>query len=298
MNWLFFALLSPAVFTVVNFVDKYVVERAVPNPRGIVIFVGFLTVIAGTIFWLIAGFPILPLPDAAVIMGGGVLALLAAVFYFNAMTQEAASNIIVFLQMTPVVVLTLSFIFLGETLGIEKLLGFALILCAAVGVSLRLGEVEVRFSPALLLILGAASFHGTSLVLFKFVTNKWEFAEVLAYESWGVSIGSVLLYLFYPTARRAFHYNLRHMKRSGYVVLGLNESLFMCARTIGFLAISLGSPTLVAVLGGTGIFYGIFLGWGLTLFAPAVFKEDITRANLLRKGVLAVMLFIGIILVN
>jgi hypothetical protein len=42
----------------------------------------------------------------------------------------------------------------------------------------------------------------------------------------------------------------------------------------------------------------VVFGAILTTLAPAIFKEDISRANLMRKGALAVVLFGGIVLVS
>ena len=38
MNWLFYALLSPAIYTVVIYVDRYIVEREIPRPLAIPIY--------------------------------------------------------------------------------------------------------------------------------------------------------------------------------------------------------------------------------------------------------------------
>jgi drug/metabolite transporter (DMT)-like permease len=298
MNWLLFALLAPAVYTIVNFTDKYLVEREVPDPRGMVIFTAILSVVSGTLFWVLAGFPIPKPTDALLMMGIGMLIVVAAYFYFAAMTREAASSVIVFLQMTPIAVLVLSFLFLGEKLSGDVLLGFALILGAAVGVSLQQTGGRFKLSPAFFFALVTVVGDSSGKVLFKFVSDDLPFLQIVSFESWGVAFGGLVLYLASPTVRGAFHHNLRTMHKRGFAAVALNETFYVTAKTLSFLAISLGSATLTTVLGGTGVFYGILLGWGLTLLYPLTFKEDISRANLLRKGVLAAVLFVGIILVN
>ena len=298
MNWLFFALLAPALYTTVNFTDKYLVEREVPDPRGLVIFTAILSVISATLFWILAGFPIPKPLDALLMMGIGMLTVVAAYFYFGAMSREAASSVIVFLQMVPIVVLVLSFLLLGEKLSLQVLLGFVLILGAAVGVSLQQSGATFKLSPAFYLAMVTVVGDGAAKVLFKFVSGDLPFLQILSFESWGVAFGGLVLYLASSTVRGAFHHNVRTMPKRGFAAVALNETFYVTAKTLSFTAISLGSATLTTVLGGTGVFYGILLGWGLTILYPLTFKEDISRANLLRKGVLAGVLFVGIVLVN
>lgn len=298
MSWIVFALLSPAVYTLVNFVDKYIVEREVPDPRGIIIFTAILSAVSGTLFWLLGGRPLLDSHDAALVMLTGALTVGAAIFYFMAMSREAASNIILFLQMTPVVVFVLSLLFLGESLEAKKVVGFVMILGAAVAVSHKPGMGRFKLSAAFFLICGTALFQGTAFVLFDFVSGSLPFLTVLAYESWGIALGGVLVYVLVPPVRRAFNQDIAQMRRLGIAVIAINESFFIVAKTLAFIAITLGSATLVSALSSAGIFLGIVYGLALSLVAPHIFKENISRANLARKGFLASILFVGILMVN
>ncbi|HEX2907080.1 MAG TPA: EamA family transporter [Phototrophicaceae bacterium] len=136
MSWLVFALLSPAVFTVVNFVDKYIVEHEVRDTRAMPIYASVMALIAGCVLWVLTGFPLLSLHDTLLILLTGAISNWASALYFKALTYEDTSKIIVLMQMQPVMVLILSAIFLGEIITGEQLLGFALILGAAIGTSL------------------------------------------------------------------------------------------------------------------------------------------------------------------
>ncbi len=146
MNWLFYALLSPALYTIVNFTDKYIIEREIPDYRGMPIFTALTGFLTGTIVWVVGGTPLLNMQDSGLILFTGMLTVWGAVLYFTAVPDEAASNLIVLFQMTPVMVLIMSLIFLQESLMPEQLLGFALILAAAVGVSFKRGGGNFHLS--------------------------------------------------------------------------------------------------------------------------------------------------------
>lgn len=294
MSWLVFALLSPVVYTLVNFIDKYIVEREVPDANGIIIFTAILSTISGTIFWLLGGRPLLDPADTLLVMLTGMLTVGAALFYFLAMSREAASNIILFLQLTPIVVFILSLLFLGETLELREVVGFVLIIGAALAASHKPGAGRFRLSTAFFLICGTAVCQGIAFVLFDFVAANLPFLTAAAYESWGIAIGGLLVYLLVPPVRRGFNKNISSMRRFGIGMIAINETFFITAKTLGFIAITLGSATLVSVISSTGVFLGIVYGLVLTLAAPSIFKENISWANLTRKGILASILFVGI----
>ena len=73
MNWIFFALLAPAVFSVVNFTDKYIVEKEVKNYNGMPIYQTLMGLIIGTLFWIINGYPVLSIRDASIVIFTGIL---------------------------------------------------------------------------------------------------------------------------------------------------------------------------------------------------------------------------------
>jgi drug/metabolite transporter (DMT)-like permease len=298
MNWLFFALLAPALYTTVNFVDKYIVERQIPDYRAMVIFTAILSLIAGILFWIVTGFPLLSPQDAALMLLAGMLRSLAGLLYFAAMSRDDASNIVIFLQMTPLMVLGMSSIFLQERLTQEQLLGFVMIFTAGIGLALKRGGGAIRFSPGFFFIIGVAFLEGATLVFFKFITESLSFSKIISYESWGIALGGLIIYLTVPAIRRAFNTSVTTMSRRGIGAIFGNESLFIVAKTTSFVAVSLGPVTLVSVLSSTSLFFAIIAGWLLTLYSSATYQEDISRANLLRKGVLVSILFVGIWLVN
>jgi uncharacterized membrane protein len=298
MNWLFYALLSPALLTVVQFLDKYIVERAVPDHRGLPIFTGLLSLIVGTLFWLFGGMPTLSAHDALLLMLSGALTIIGAVLYFRAVSLTSASEIIIILQISPVIVLILSFLFLSEALTAPQLIGFLLIFGAALGATFQPGTTRLRLSTAFWLVMGVNLLSAISFIIVKLTSHPATFVEIISYEGWGAALGGMLLYLLTPTIRHAFHHDLAAITRRTLGTLVMNETLFVIAKALGFFAAVLGSASLVSVLASSQIFLGIAFGWALMSFAPAVFREDIRRSSLIRKGLFAVVLFAGVVLLS
>nr|MBA3869332.1 hypothetical protein [Anaerolineae bacterium] len=136
-----------------------------------------------------------------------------------------------------------------------------------------------------------------SVVMFKFVAGGDHFERFLPYESWGLALGGLLIYLLVRPVRVAFHESLRTIPRKALAIIAVNETIFLCAKLLTLAAVALGPAALVSVLGGTQVFFGVIAGWILTMIAPSVYNENIARSELLRKGLVAIVLFIGIALV-
>jgi drug/metabolite transporter (DMT)-like permease len=297
-NWLFYALLAPVIFTVVNFIDKFLVHRHVPNPLAMSTYVAITSLLSGTIVWLLTGRPTLELDSIVLIFLTGSLLSVAAVIYFVAMSREEASRIIVLNQLIPIFVLALSFIFIREPITGEQLIGFFLILAAAIGVSVAQGEGVIKMSPAFFLMLISTGLTAINIILIDHITRDIPVTTVLSYEAWGIGLSSFVLYLIYPPIRRAFHQNLQEIHKPVIGLILVGESLYIVSKLATFMAISLGVAALVSVLASTQVFLGILAGWALTILAPTIFKEDISRSGLAAKGVLAAVMFAGLLMVS
>lgn len=297
-NWLYLALLAPAVYTVVNFVDKYVVEHKVKDYRGMPIYGSIVGLVVGTLFWIAVGFPFLPLFDAVLVISTGVLTLFGYALYFNALSKSQTSYVIGLFQLIPLITLALSFIFLSERINGSQFVGFLMVLLTVLSLSINKEKKKFKFDSAFYLVLISDVFFAFANIILKFAITADSFTKIFSYESWGIALGGLILWLVFPTVRKAF---LKTTKTVGTKVLGimfLNEFIFIISKVITFLAIALGPVALVSVLGGTQVFYGILYGFILTIVAPKIFHEDISKGGLTKKIILMSLMFAGIWLIH
>lgn len=295
--WLFLALLAPAIYTVVNFIDKYVVEDKVDDYRGMPIYAAVVALVFGTSFWFAMGRPVLSFQDAALVVGSGMLTMYGFALYFRVISQNHTSLVIMLLQLTPVFSLVLSFLVLGEIITLRQFIGFLLVLASVMAVSVKRGAKVLELSSAFYQILVADIIFAITGVLIKFTINANSLAKIVSYESWGIFLGGLTLFLLFPTVRHAFLTSFKSVGKPVLVILFFNEVLFIISKALTFLALALGPVALVSVLGSTQVFYGILYGSLLTFLAPATFQEDITLGGLLKKTILAVILLGGIWLI-
>jgi uncharacterized membrane protein len=296
MNWLIYALISPLLGAISVFMDKYLVERET-SPLTLPTYAGIVSLIYGVIMWAIAGFPLLAPLDIALVVASGTLRLIGAVYYFIVLQKAEGSTVIVLFQAYSVFVLTLSFIFIGEVITSMQLAGFVVILAASIAANYQPGESKFDFKQ-LIGMLAIDLLFAASAVVFKLAVAGDSVIELVGYESIGTSVGALLVWIAMPAIRREFLASLKTIRPMAVGIIVAKELLAYMSKLLSFLAMSLGPVSLVAVVGSTQAFYGILIGWMLTLIAPAIFREDISRANLLKKGGLAGLLIFGIWLVR
>ncbi len=298
MSWLVYALLAPLIFTIVNFVDKLILEKHVRNPASMSPYIAVMALISGCVLFVLTGFPVPPLYDVAIVMFTGILVAVGALLYYRALSMEETSKVIVLIQIQPVMVLILSFLLLHETISFLQFVGFVLILGAAITLSAKRGIGGVQFSSVFWMLLIVNFIWSLSVVLFKFVVSGEHFEQFLAYESWGFALGGLLIFLFVSSVRNAFFESLRTIPKQALGIIAVNETVFLGAKLLTLAAVALGPTALVSVLGGTQVFFGIVAGWVLTVLVPSIYREDIARRDLIRKGAIALILFVGIACIN
>lgn len=298
MSWLFYALLAPAVYAIVTFIDKYLLSKEIKDYSIMPIYTGIVGFIAGTILWIVLGFPLLPLKDAAIVLLTGILTGASLLVYFKALDSEETSTINILFQMFPVISLLLALIFLHEKISFNQSIGFVLIMGAVLSISFEGTKGLLSFSPAFFLILLYDLAWATMGILTKYTSSTNSFWRILNYESWGIGIGALLIFIFFPKIRSSFLKSVKKIKPKTVIVVGLNEGVFVLAKTLTFFSFSIGPAALVSVLETTQALYAILYGVILTKLFPRVFDEDTSLPQLSKKVVAALVVLIGIVLIN
>lgn len=298
MNWIVLALLAPLVYAVNVFTDKYLVSSRLKDYRSLPIFSSLVAFGFAILLWVFTGFQILSSYDSSLILLSGIFTILGFAFYLEALTEEETSLLILLIQLSPVFVLTLSFIFLGEVITQKQFLGFGLLLTASIAASYKKQKSSWGFSKAVGFILLADLVWSLAFIFIKLASQDVSLTTLLIYESIGAVIGGILLLLTLPAIRKSFIKTIRVLKPLDLGLIIFNETLYLGGKALTYMAVALGPVALVSILGSTQIFYGILIGAILTFILPKVFKEDLTKEGFVKKVLLGVVACAGIILVS
>lgn len=296
-GWFFFAILAQFVYTIVVYLDKYIISKQIRDYTCMPVYSAIVGIVVGMFIWSMTGFPILPGKDTLIVLGTGILTIWGTYFYFKAISSSSPSQVIFLMQMIPVLVLLLAYVFLHEHITLKQVSGFLFVFMACLAVSLEKIRNFVRISSSFFLILLVDLFWSIAAVLMKFATETNSFSKILSYESFGVGIGGILLYFLFSSVRHSFYSNIRIVRKLVLGILFINEGTFVLAEGLKFFAYSLGPAALVSIVGSIQVFWGILFGFVLTLFAPRIFKEEFNRKLIVKKIGWAFILIIGIALI-
>lgn len=298
--WLIFAFSGPLLWAASTHIDKYLVERFFKESDS-----GVLLIFTG----LIGIFP-LPIiayfrPDAlaiapaamAVILFSGFLYMGAMFFYLRALQKEEASVIAPLFQISPLFAYGLAWLVLHETLSVKQMIGGLLIMASVFAISIHWGG-GARFKTGTVLLMLACAFSlALSSVIFKFfaihdefwITSFWTFAG-------NVIFGLALLAI--PSYRREF---FKLFDVHPYAMLSINgaNELINLGGGLGVRYASILAPlSLVQAISSTSPLFVFLFGVALSVFFPALGREDLSKRSLIQKGVAAILVIIGVILVG
>ncbi len=302
MNWFFIALLAPALWSVSNHCDKYLISRYFNGvgTGALVLFSSLIGLLVLPVIFLFQPAVIqVSFSNALVMIVSGIIAIIGVVLYLYAMKKDEASIVTSLFQTIPVFTFILGYFVLGETLTTAQTVGSLCIIVGGAVLSLDLSAATVQLKTSVLfLMLGASLLLATSSLVFKVVaieTNFWTSTF------WGY-IGDVTIGIFFltfiPLYRREFITVLRHSTRR---VIGLNvcnELITIVAGLCMRFASLLAPIALVWTINGFQPFFVFLYGVILTKFFPRISVEHINRKYVIQKITAIVILFIGTYIIS
>ncbi len=299
--WLLLAFCGPVCWAVSTHIDKYLVDRYFhdSDTAVLMLFTAFLGVALLPLIWWIEPALLKPsLTAIAVMTASGVLYMGAILFYLRAIQSEEASVVAPLFQASTLFTFLLGYLFLREKLAIAQLLGVGLIICGALSLSFRRGPKAKKFKTSLIaLMLGATFVMSLSTVLFKFFAIRGDFWTTTFWTFVGEGLFGVLLLLI-PGYRRQFADMFRQKPGAVIGVNAANEVINLGGGLSVRYASLLAPVALVSAISSTTTFFVFFFGILLTLFFPKFGREDLSAGNLVRKGVGAILITGGVVLIE
>ena len=299
MPWLVYAFSGPLLWAASTHVDKYLVERYFRHSSVAVLMV--FTALIGLfmlpfILYWDPGVLTLDFKDAAVIFLSGLLYMGAMQLYLQALQTNEASVVAPFFQAGPLFGYALAYLALGETLTRVQLGGGALIVTGGLLLSLHPGRRQVRLK-LVLLMLSAAFIIAMSSVIFKVFAVQDRFWSTTFWTYLGEAVYGLFI-LALPAQRRLF-FALLHRHTGAVLSVNAANELINLGGGLGMrYALLLAPLSLVQAIASTTTLFVFLFGVLLSLFLPALGREDFAPKNLAQKGVSALLIATGVWLIN
>jgi drug/metabolite transporter (DMT)-like permease len=297
--WLLFAFLGPVAWAVSVHIDKYLIDRYFPDSDTAVLmlFTALMGVVALPFIWWFAPGVLTPSPKAiAVMTASGVMYIGSMLFYLKAIQSEEASVVAPMFQLTTIFSFLLAWAMLGETLSLQAAAGAALIL----GGVLYVSHGDLRRGRALpwkiMLGMVACTFIlALANVIFKFYAVEDDFWVTTFWTFVGEGLFGLAL-LAIGRIRRQFFTLIRTHTGALLGVNGANELINLGGGISVRYATMLAPVALVSAVASTTTLFVVAFGTALSLLAPRLSREDVSRAGLIRKAVAAVVVTAGVLL--
>ena len=297
MSWIIYAIAAPAIFSITNFIDKFLVEKKIRDSSVIAIFSGFMAMLFGLVILLFRRFQLFDVRQLSLIVFAGVLAELGIVPYYRAMSTDEASRVVPLFQVIPIFVLLLSYVFLGETMTILQIVGFCFILFGGFIISAKKIEKRIFAPRASFWNMMLSSFlFAASVVIFRFVVLVQNFWDTLGWESVGFGVGALIL-LLWPSYRRRFIMEFQRIQSKVWGMLVLNEGVYIGGRLALSYAYALAPAAIVSVVSGIQPLFILLYGVFLSIFFPDIIREDIRRSVVGLKLFAIVFTLLGLSLI-
>jgi len=288
-----FSILSPAIFAITNYIDKFLLEKYKISSTVITIYGGIFAFFTGLIIFFATGFYAIDAKSLFIILSSGFLTSIYLLPYYKALSIDETSNVIPLYQFYPIFVLILSFIFLKEGFSIAQYAGSALIVGAGFLLSVEdLGGKIFRLRKSFFYIMISSILFAVAQVLYKFGVTQIPFWNTLPYEGFGIALGALAITI-YKNNFKKFKKETKRFKKRIFLFMGVNELVYVLARYTGYFAISLISVGIVSILGSLQPLFVLIFGIILSVWFPHITKEVISKKTLTLKFVAIVIMIVG-----
>ena len=301
MSWLVFALCGPILWAISVHLDKYLVERYFKDADVIVllIFTALMGVVLMPIIaWSVPGVFQRDMTSIVLMTLSGVFYMTGITFYLRALQGHEASMVAPFFQSSPLFGYILAYLILGETLTPTQLAGGALIIVGVLSVSIGSGPKRERFHWQLAALMLCAGFVlSLSTLIFKAFAVKEEFWATTFWMFAGEALFGAT-FLCIGRYRRQF---IDLCKSNGSALIAINASNELINLGGGLAnryALIFAPIAVVQALGSTTTLFVFLFGVLLTLLFPSVSRENLSAREFAQKGIAAVLVAIGVMLVS
>jgi uncharacterized membrane protein len=290
---IFFAILSPAIFAINNYIDKFLLEKHNISPTVITIYGGIFAFITGLVVLLATGFYPIDAKSLLIILSSGFLTTIYLLPYYKALSVDETSRVIPLFQFYPIFVLILSFIFLKEGFSIPQYIGSALIVGAGFLLSVESLEGKIfRLRKSFFYMMISSFLFAIAQILYKFGVTEIPFWNTLPYEGFGIALGAITITV-YKNNFYKFRRETNKFKKRVFLFMTINELIYVASRYTGYFAISLISVGIVSILSSLQPLFVLIFGIVLSVWFPHIIKEVITRKTMGLKFAAIIIMIIG-----
>lgn len=294
MYWIIFALLEPFLHGLANIIDNHFTNNLFKKTTTLIFFASFTNLLFLPII-LLLDFPSLITPlEIPFFIALGLTGIGYLYPYYKALQNDDTSIVASLFSLGKIFVPLLAFFLVDEILEPLQYLGFFVVILGAALMTLN-GKQKFRLNNSFFWMTLCTFIISFEVVIYKYIFNLM---------SWGTGFTWATLFsflfalplIFIAKTREDIFSQIKTFK-ANFRLFALEEFLTFSGSATSTFAISLTSVTLVKAISSFQpvviLLYALVLG----RFLPAVFKEDLTIINVIKKVISFIVMALGVIII-
>lgn len=292
MDWFWLAVLSPALLSLTNIGDKFIISKSVKYPVAYTMLIGFFQILFS--IFIISFFKVQFLyPASFAAIAGGIFWIIAVITYSKAMMIEEPTRVLSIFALTPILTTIFAAIFLKEFLSVFNYLGIFLLVASSILISQKRIQWRFNVSPALKYILLGLPFFALVSIMEKFGLNVLDFISFYFWFALGSGATSIL---FLASDKLRLDFGTQFFIIKNKKLLGplfLLDCIALGSLLVGLYAVSQTYVSFVSALSNVQPFFILLFSLILSLIFPHIIKEEFNRRDIVIKLVAVLVIFAG-----
>ena len=297
MMWIWYILFAQFIWASFNVIQKIIITKKIK--KEIVYLVITNTIYCSMTFLLLffkrPSFDNIPVIMIAVL--AGIFSFFGALMFFKTLHHEEISRIAPLFNLTPILILLLSFIFLKENLSFENYISFFLIILGGFLISIKIDGKKLRVSKVIFLMMLSCLFFAISNILIKYSSRYLDVYSYFFYSIMGWFI-STIPFFFSKTVVKDIINKVKTLGKKTWILIIAIEVAALPVTYLVSTVIKTIDISLIAIVGNTQPVFVLLIATLLSHKFPHLIEEDKSRKALLIKASAILIMFIGLYLLK
>ncbi len=239
-KWFIFALLSPLLVAVNNVIDQLMVRRYFPNNGEVFLYLGCITyfIICPIIFILFPFISETSNKNIFTLTALGFFSLFIWIPYMWSLERDDVTMVMPIIQLSPILVFILSYLFFSETIDTIKLLGSLIVIIASILIAVDFKRKEVRGKTLFFMILCTMGISIQTITIRYFTIDDINWMIISFWMAVGFGIGGFFMLLIVKKYRESAINALIKSKGSIIILTSIQEIVYFISILLSIMALS------------------------------------------------------------
>ena len=293
MSWIYLALLVPLIYAIITLIDDNLLSYVYRSPRVAAAISGLFGVLPALIVVAIADVDKVPLKLVLLSLATGALTVISYYLYFQGLSRASPSVVAALMSLSPAIIPFIAYFAVGERLGLAAILGFMIVIVAAVCYSMvEMGEF--RLSKAIIPVFIAGLSLDFVAIINKYVYTHTSFLNAYFYYCIGLVVaGIIFMSMFNQSDKKTLATIFQRRYILLVLLLVIAEIMALVAGFMFCKALSMGPVSLVAAIENIQPIFVLLITLSFFKLAPQFFLEA-ENPGIKTKALLSLAMIFGV----